>query len=105
MKLSLDVETQGNHVVITAHGDVNLTSSPKLRSALLEAVGASESVVAIDLSGVRYMDSSGVATLVEGLRRAHETGAALRLVRPSKQVRSVLEMTRLDTAFEIEEAS
>lgn len=105
MKLELECRTDGERRVIAARGDVDLASSPRLRTELLDSLGGDGRTVALDLSGVRYMDSSGVATLVEGLRRAGETGAELRLVAPSDQVRKVLEMTRLETVFTIDEAS
>jgi anti-anti-sigma factor len=51
------------------------------------------------------MDSSGVATLVEGFKRARELDKAFVLVGPSRAVTKVLELTRLDSVFEIREAS
>jgi anti-sigma B factor antagonist len=47
------------------------------------------------------MDSSGVATLVEGLRSAKEHGKTLTLVAPSNSVMKVLELARLDSIFAV----
>ena len=58
----------------------------------------------IDLGGVTYMDSSGVATLVEGLRSAKEHQKAFTLIAPSTAVMKVLELARLDSIFEVRPA-
>lgn len=89
---------------MTARGDVDLDSSPRLRDAILEAVGNGDGPVSVDLSGVPYMDSSGVATLVEGLQAARLAERRFRLLSPSEKVARVLRMTRLESVFEIGEA-
>ena len=55
----------------------------------------------IDLSQVRYMDSSGIATLVEAMQTCMKQGARLRLVDLSPAVRDVFELARLQSVFEI----
>jgi anti-sigma B factor antagonist len=102
MALDLDRSVTGDRVQIAVSGEVDLYTSPELRSAILEAVETADSEVVVDLAGVKYMDSSGVATLVEGLRSAHQHDKIFKLVAPSPQVTKVLELTRLDSVFEIE---
>jgi len=101
--MSLEIEKSGsNHLsLITVRGEVDLYSSPKLRRAILDAVPHADQRLAIDLSGVEYMDSSGVATLVEGLKSANAHDTVLRLVAPSEAVMSVLKLARLDSLFEV----
>ncbi|MHC4429252.1 MAG: STAS domain-containing protein, partial [Planctomycetota bacterium] len=55
----------------------------------------------IDLSGVPYMDSSGVATLVEAMQIARRTGSKLVLAALQEKVRSIFEIARLDMVFSI----
>jgi len=57
--------------------------------------------VTVDLSGVTYMDTSGLATLVEAARIARKQGTQLVLSGIQGQVRYFLEITRLDQLFEI----
>ena len=57
--------------------------------------------VLVDLSGVGYIDSSGVASLVESLQSARKTGSNLILVAVSEGARRVLELARLDKVFTI----
>lgn len=102
MDLKIDTTRDAEGSMITVGGDIDLYSSPNLRGVLLEEISGPSARVAVDLAGVRYMDSSGVATLVEALRRAREVDTALILVAPSVKVMKVLEMTRLDSVFEVE---
>ena len=88
---------------IKVEGEVDLSSSPELRTAILKAMPKGKGMVAVDLSGVPYMDSSGVATLVEGLKSVGKQGADFVLVSPSAAVMKVLQLSRLDTVFDIRE--
>jgi len=101
MGLTIDKEKSPSGFLIRVVGEVDLYSSPDLRKAILKAVPSAEGGLAIDLTGVTYIDSSGVATLVEGLRSAREHGTAFALVSPSPAVMQVLELARLDSIFEV----
>jgi anti-sigma B factor antagonist len=97
------IETIENseRTLISVEGDVDLDSSPELRSAVLKAVPTATTGVWVHLGGVSYMDSSGVATLVEGLRSARKHDKSFVLVAPSIAVMKVLELARLDSIFEV----
>jgi anti-sigma B factor antagonist len=102
--MALEIETKQHDTtsLISARGEVDLYTSPQLRDAIMDAVpSAKSSAVAVDLSGVRYMDSSGVATLVEGLRRSRDQNKGFKLVAPSTAVMKVLELAKLDSVFEV----
>lgn len=101
MDLKVEKEQASGETVIRVSGEVDLYSSPELRKKILKNIPSSGRVLAVDLSGVTYIDSSGVATLVEGLRSAREQGAGFVLVSPSSAVRQVLELARLDSVFEV----
>lgn len=87
--------------VIVIEGDIDLYSSPELRTEVLRVVPKAKNGVGIDLGKVTYMDSSGVATLVEGLRSAKEHDKSFALLAPSMAVMKVLELARLDSIFEV----
>jgi anti-sigma B factor antagonist len=101
MGLSVERERSENGVLIRVAGEVDLYSSPELRKMILKSVPSGDGEMGIDLSGVTYIDSSGVATLVEGLRSARENGAGFVLMSPSPAVLQVLELARLDSVFEV----
>jgi len=87
--------------IIAPRGEVDLSTAPELRRILLEAIAGAGGPVGVDLGGVRYMDSSGVAVLIEGLQASRRRRLRYVLLAPSKQVRNVLSLTRLDGVFEI----
>jgi anti-sigma B factor antagonist len=90
------------HILVQSVGEVDLNTSPALREAVLAAIKAYDSV-GIDLNGVDYMDSSGVATLVEGLKACADKKKTFTLVNPSEPVLKVLKLARLDGLFRIRE--
>ena len=81
--------------VVTATGELDLHTAPRLAEALAPHVDAGDTVIA-DLTAVTFMDSSGVAVFVQALVRARDTGARLALVAPQSRVRRVLAITGLD---------
>ncbi len=87
-------------VIVSLEGDVDLQSSPEARKVLLECVGRKMPVV-VDLSGVGYIDSSGVASLVESLQSARKAGNTLVLAAVSEGALRVLQLARLDKVFTI----
>ena len=101
MELVIDTTRDDDGAVMTVGGDIDLYSSPRLREAIFAELDRVVGRLALDLSEVRYMDSSGVATLVEGLQRAKASKVPFKLVAPSPKVRQVLEMTRLESVFEV----
>jgi anti-sigma B factor antagonist len=80
-------------------GEVDLRTSPALRSRLLAVLETEPARVVIDLSKVGHMDSSGVGTLVEAKRLLERQGGRLVLAGLQPRVRSVFEITQLDTFF------
>ena len=86
--------------VVAFEGDIDLQSSPEARSALLAAVSGGNPVL-VDLAGVTYIDSSGVASLVESFQNARKSGRQFALVSVSEGALRVLKLARLDKVFTI----
>ncbi|MGB7930777.1 MAG: STAS domain-containing protein [Gammaproteobacteria bacterium] len=84
--------------IVVLKGDVDLESSPAAREVLLKSVEGA-GMVLVDLSSVTYIDSSGVASLVEALQAAKRNGGRFALVAASDPTRRVLELARLDKVF------
>lgn len=95
------VETREDGTVVALDGDVDLQSSPRARKALLDAVGLGRGTV-VDLSGVSYIDSSGIAALVEAYQRSRRDGLRFVLAAVSDPTLRVLRLARLDRVFSIE---
>ena len=94
----LRTEVRGDHSVIVVAGEVDLSWSQLLRKAVLDALAGGGSV-AVQLSGVEYIDSSGIAALVEGFQLARSKSQPFGLLQASKPVMSVLKLARLDRVF------
>ena len=95
-------EEQGA-VIACLGGDVDLENSPRARELLLECVGRGKKVL-VDLSGVSYIDSSGVASLVEAFQLAKRNRTDFALVSVNAAALRVLELARLDKVFTIHES-
>ncbi len=88
--------------ILDISGDIDLANSPAMRKVLLGEIKDKHTPkVLLNLKNVRYIDSSGIASLVEGLKAARDNGARLILYGLSPSVREVLELSRLQKIFEI----
>ncbi len=105
-KLEFEREEQGQgQLLLKVSGDVTIHTSPRLREQLKPMLSSNVNEIHVALDGVDFMDSSGIATLVEGLQWARLTGGRFVLSGLSENVRDVFELSKLDTLFEIENAS
>lgn len=83
-------------------GEIGFARSPQLRSELIQLIKEHKpSRLVLDMSAIPYMDSSGVATLVEAMQQQHQAGSKLVLCGMQDRVRSVFEISRLDMVFTI----
>ncbi len=101
-KNGCDLEKVNTIHVVRIYGEVDLSWSQEIRKIVLEALSLN-APVAVDLSKVSYMDSSGIAALVEGFQTARSKSQSFALVSVSVSVRSVLELARLDRVFPLHE--
>ena len=99
--MNVNTDVRNGTVIIQPTGDVDLASSPLLRTHLKEAQQEASGGMIIDLSKVNYMDSSGVATLVECLQSTRNNGMSLQLCQLNERVLSVFQIARLDGVFDI----
>lgn len=90
----------GAWTVVRLAGEVDLSWSAQVRQAVLAALATGEPV-GVELSRVAYIDSSGIAALVEGFQNARGRGQSFVLVAASEPVRAVLRLARLDRVFEL----
>lgn len=100
MEISLE-RAEGRIVILGVEGEVDKNSSPELREALLSILAEKPGALAVDLSGATYMDSSGIATLTEGLQLSHRDEIPFRLFGLTQAVKVVFELARLERMFEI----
>lgn len=94
------VEEQGGYAVVHLTGDVDLSRSPHARKTILDCLQRRSNLL-VDLSSVEYIDSSGVATLVEGYQLSRKMELDFGLVGVSGTALNVLQLARLDKVFPI----
>lgn len=94
-------ESKGS-TILDVSGDIDLSHSPAMRKALLGEIKEKKvPKVFLNLKEVRYIDSSGIASLVEGLKASRDMGSRLILYGLSTSVREVMQLSRLQKIFEI----
>jgi anti-sigma B factor antagonist len=92
----------GIHTVVDVQGDIDLYNSPEVRKVILEELREKKVPrLIVNLTGVRYIDSSGVASLVEGLKVSRSLSSRFMLYGLSPAAREVLELSRLIRVFEV----
>ena len=98
--MDIQIEDRTPYKLVRLSGDVDLHSSPKAREAILGCLKQKMPLL-VDLSAVNYMDSSGVASLVEGYQTAKKLGLEFGLVAVAQSAMNVIKLARLDKVFPI----
>jgi len=102
--MSFKVTDQAETSTVFLSGEIDLERSPAARKALLDALARKQALV-VDLRDVSYMDSSGIASLVEAYQRAKTANLGFTLARVGDGVMKVLRLARLDQVFPIRTAA
>lgn len=101
MDLVIENGASGSWTVVRVAGELDLHTSPQLRDHVLAMVGESPTRIALDLSGVGFMDSSSLGMLITCQKRVREHEGRLVLVGVSGSPMKVLTLTGLDKVFEL----
>lgn len=95
---------EGDLYRLSVNGQIDLSTVPELKQALLDAIDAGGRHIIIELSRVRYMDSSGFGVLLGATKRLRPAGGQLYLVGCTEPIARLLQITRLNTIFELYES-
>ncbi len=88
--------------VIVARGEIDVATSPLLRSELTSILSHAPQHVTLDLDGVTFVDSSGLGVLVGALKRLRDAGGeGFTVLHAQDSVRKVFDITGLSAAFEL----
>ena len=107
--MTIEVENINNGTIIRITGEVDLSVSPAIKEKILEQIelnkkehsfNIAKSVYA-DLSGVSYIDSSGIASLIQSHQQAAKNGVNFYLFKTSEAVLKVIKLARLDSMFKL----
>jgi anti-sigma B factor antagonist len=98
--MSYRIEENTGYTIVYLAGEVDLSRSPQARKTILDCLQERHNLM-VDLSGVSYIDSSGVASLVEGFQISRQKALDFALIGVSDAAMSVLRLARLDRVFPI----
>jgi len=101
MILRLATTDENGITVLAAHGEVDVSTAPQLRQAIIEEASAGPGPLVIDLSDVDFLDSTGLGVLVSGLKRFRTMDSDVLLVVTSTRILKVFEVTGLTQVFRI----
>ncbi len=99
MELELSTSHHGDRAVVTVGGEVDLETASQLGDAAVEAVQGVSPHLVLDLSGVTFMDSTGLKVLLTSQRRAQLAGGSFALAGASRTVQRILALTGLDQSI------
>ena len=88
-------------VVVNVSGEVDMRSSVDLRKALVEVTAKKQPHIAVSLEKVTYIDSSGIATLIDCLKNVAQYGGKLSLIGVNEKIYPVFELAQLVNVFDI----
>ncbi|MCY7325635.1 MAG: STAS domain-containing protein [Microbacteriaceae bacterium] len=102
--MDITVKDLGDGVaVLHLDGRLNMVTASGLRDQVGTAVAGGRNRIAVDLTKIEFIDSSGLGALINGLKTARQAGGDLRIASPNEQVKLVLQLTnmeRLLTAYD-----
>jgi anti-sigma B factor antagonist len=94
--LTIRARHEPGYVLVTVKGEVDIATVAKLRERLFEFAASGQPLI-VDLDGVSFIDSAGLAALVGAAKRAAAHGGRLQVVSARRQTRQLLRLTGLDS--------
>jgi anti-sigma B factor antagonist len=101
MELFVDVRDEAGHKVLAATGEIDVHTASRLRDRLADVIASGERTLIVDLTGVDFLDSTGLGVLVGGLNKVQEVDGSLSLVCPHASLLKLFTITGLDQVFVI----
>lgn len=101
MDLRLDAGTRNGWAVLTADGEIDIATAPRLREQLIAMINDGANRIVVDLSGVDFIDSTGLGVLIGALKRVRTNEGDLALVCSEPRVLKIFEITGLLNVFAV----
>lgn len=99
--MDINVEEKNDISVCRITGEITFSTSPDLRKRLIELIDNDKKKIVVSMKDVGYVDSSGMATMVEVLQKAKGVNGHLVLAEVQDKVQDILEMVKLKDIFDI----
>ena len=104
MEFGVTVASCGQWEILTVTGEIDMATAPRFRQRLLAVIGAGAQNVVIDITGVDFIDSTGLGVLMGGAKRVRGAGGDIRLVMAGARLADLIELTRLDRVLDVYES-
>jgi anti-sigma B factor antagonist len=104
VELNVSTASQGGHAVVTATGELDLYTAPRLQGALSDLLHDRVDRIVVDMSGIEFCDSTGMNVLLAAMKRNREQGGTFELAAPRPAVKRILQVTGLDEVFTVLDA-
>jgi anti-sigma B factor antagonist len=99
--MNIDIVDYKGRKIIALSGDIDMYTSPELRENLLNLIKRKIPNLCVDFNGVSYIDSSGIATFVEGLKCMKSYGGRLQFFNIPERIMEIFSFSKLDKVIEI----
>lgn len=99
--LDVQVETRGEFAIVAPQGEIAYTEATVFRTAMKKVTDGKPARIIVDLARVDYMNTPGLAVLVEALQSARKSKTKLVLCNINPKVKAILQIARLNTVFEM----
>ena len=99
--MAVRIDPKQGLTVCHIDGEIDINSSPMIKKSFDRLISQKTPKIVINLSKVTYVDSSGLATLVELLKNMRSYNGRMRLACMSPKIKSLFEITKLEKLFEI----
>jgi anti-sigma B factor antagonist len=100
-EFSEEESSDGGAHVMSVSGEIHVTTAPEFAQGLADAIEAGRTEIVLDMSGVVFIDSTGLSVLLNGLRLMTQKRGRLALVCANPTVLRLFEVTKLDGTFDI----
>ncbi|MFZ5918244.1 MAG: STAS domain-containing protein [Chloroflexota bacterium] len=99
--MDMNIKTSHGVTIVELEGRFDAYTAPPVKQKLGDLAAGGQARIVVSMSGVSFVDSTGLSTLVSGLKRCRQGGGDLKIAALQQPVRIIFELTRLDKAFEI----
>lgn len=101
MDFGVVVASHGKWEVLTVTGEIDMATAPRFRQRLQSIINVGARYVVLDLSGVDFVDSTGLGVLMGAAKRVRSAGGDIRLVMTGDRLAGLVELTRLDRVLDV----
>ncbi len=98
------IRAENNVTIIELEGEIDVRCAPQLKKLIQQLIDDGDVQILVDLSGVPFMDSTGLGIFVNAFKQLQRTGGGVKFTNPQDVLRKVFSITQTDKVFSIFES-